>query len=556
MSRNDDYQPRSLVQSAISARVSRRQAFKLAAAAGAGAAALSAGLERFDASAATDPNTLVVGRNIDDVITLDPSIAGEETYTVVFRAAYNTLITTDPADPGNKIVPELAESWTVAPDASKVTLKLKQGLTFASGNPITSADVKFTLDRLKNINNQDSYLMTGVASVDTPDANTVDITLSAPNSAFLASLTSVSFSIMDAAVVKAHGGVSDPGADKTDKATDWLNQNSAGSGPYIMTGYTPKDRITFKRNDKAAVRKAAIDNFLFQAAPDTSALQQTLSKGDVDLAWGLLTEQLDALAKDPNIETASTPMLGFLALGMTCDPKNNKAVADPKVQQALKLAVDYDGIRSLREGALTPPSLVPIGLQGALDPAKDGIKQDKDKAKQLLSDAGYGSGFDATISASSTEILGGVQDSDLAEKLQADFGDIGVNLTLDVQDETIFRPKYRAGDIQLVIGGWYVSYPTAFDILDNWGPAGPVSKTRLRWNAPNHPAIALIEQARKEVDDAKRADLLQQAQRALMADAPYTTLIQPVFSYPYRKGLKGVVANPFYNFDPSTISRS
>lgn len=555
MSRNDELEPRSLIESAPSARFNRRQAFKLAAAAGAGAAALSAGLERFDASAATDPNTLVIGRNIDDVITLDPATAGEETYTVVFRSAYNTLVSTDPADPG-KIVPELAESWEVAPDASKVTLKLKQGLLFASGNPITSADVKFSFDRLKNIKSQDSYLMDGVASVDAPDPATVVITLSSPNAVFLASLTSVTFSVTDSAVVKQHGGVSEAGADKNDKATEWLNTNSAGSGPYIFTGYTPKDRITFKRNPNASVRKAVIDNVILQSAPDTSALKQMLEKGDVDLAWGLLTAQLDALAKNADIETASTPMLGFLALGMTCDPNNNKAVADPKVQQALKLAVDYDGIRSLREGALTPPSLVPIGLPGALDPAKDGITRDVDKAKQLLSDAGYGSGFDATISASSTEILGGVQDSDLAEKLQADFGDIGVNITLDIQDEDIFRPKYRSGDIQMVIGGWYVGYPTAFDILDNWGPAGPVSQTRLRWKAPNHPAIALLNQARKEVDDAKRADLLQQAQRALMVDAPFTTLIQPVFSYPYRKGLKGVVANPFYNFDPSTISRS
>lgn len=555
MSRNDDLDPRSLVDAAASARLSRRQAFKLAAA-GAGAAAVSAGLGRFEADAATDPNTLILGRNIDDVITLDPSIAGEETFTVVFRAAYNTLISTDPADPGNKIVPELADSWEVAPDASKVTVKLKQGLTFASGNPITSADVKFSLDRLKNINNQDSYLMDGVASVDAPDAATVTVTLSTPNSAFLASLTSVNFSIMDSVLVKSHGGVSDPGADKTDKATDWLTQNSAGSGPYIMTGYTPKDRITFKRNPNASVRKAAIDNFLVQAAPDTSALQQMLEKGDVDLAWGLLTEQLDALAKNADVETASTPMLGFFALGMTCDPTLNKAVADPKVQQALKYAIDYDGIRSLREGALTPPSLVPIGLLGALDPAKDGIKQDVAKAKQMLADAGYGSGFDATISTSSTEILGGIQDSVLAEKLQADLGDVGVNVTLDIQDETIFRPKYRAGQCQLVVGGWYVGYPTAFDILDNWGPAGPIAIKRFHWNAPTHPAIALIDEARKTVDDAKRSDLLQQAQRALMVDAPYAILVQPVFSYPYRKGLKGVVANPFFNFDPSTISRS
>ena len=265
-----------------------------------------------------------------------------------------------------------------------------------------------------------------------------------------------------------------------------------------------------------------------------------LEKGDVDLAWGLLTEQLDALAKNADIATASTPMLGFLALGMTCDPTNNKAVADPKVQEALKYAIDYDGIRSLREGALTPPCLVPIGLPGALDPAKEGYKQDVAKAKQLLSDAGYASGFDATISASSTEILGGVQDSVLAEKLQADFGDVGVNVTLDIQDEDIFRPKYRSGDTQMVIGGWYVGYPTAFDILDNWGPAGTVSIDRFRWKAPNHPAIALLERSppdrrRRQADRSLAASPTRAAGRRALRAVDPTRLQLPLPQGPDRR---------------------
>ena len=264
MTNREEPESRTPLASVASARLNRRQAFKLVAAAGAGAAALPAAFNTFEALAAADPATLVIGRNIDDVITLDPATAGEETYTVVFRSAYDTLVSTDPANPG-AIVPALAESWEVAPDASKVTLKLKQGLVFASGNPITSADVKFSFDRLKNIKSQDSYLMDGVASVDAPDANTIAITLSSPNAAFLSSLTSVTFSVTDSAVVKANGGVSEPGADSTDKATTWLNQNSAGSGPYIMTGYSPKDRISFKRNDKAAVRKAVIDNVILQS---------------------------------------------------------------------------------------------------------------------------------------------------------------------------------------------------------------------------------------------------------------------------------------------------
>ena len=117
MSKMNESTPQSVFESLGAARLSRRQAFKLAAA-GAGAAAFATGLERFDAAAALDPNTLVIGRNIDDAITLDPATAGEETYSVVVRSAYDTLVTTDPANPST-IVPQLAESWVVAPDAMR-----------------------------------------------------------------------------------------------------------------------------------------------------------------------------------------------------------------------------------------------------------------------------------------------------------------------------------------------------------------------------------------------------------------------------------------------------
>jgi peptide/nickel transport system substrate-binding protein len=531
--------------------LSRRQALKLAGAAVV-TAAVGAASGRETAAQAAKP--LIVGRNIDDVITLDPGIAGEETYTVVLRGCYDTLVTT-PADSTKQIVPMLAESWQVSDDLMTFTFKLKPDVKFNSGNPLSADDVKFSFDRLKNLVSQASYLMDPVKSVEVIDPATVRITLNNPDATFLGSLCSANFSVLDRKVVVDHGGTDQPGAGKgTDGATDWLTQNSAGSGPYVLTGYTPKDRITMTRN-AASWRSAGIDDVILQSAPDSSALQQILEKGDAEIAWGLLTEQLNALKQNPDIETASTPMLGFMAVGFTCDPARNKAIADPKVQLALKYAVDYDGIRSLRDGAITPPSIIPVGLNGALEPGKEGYTHDADKARALLAEAGYGTGFKTMMSASSTEIIGGVQDSLLAEKLQSDFGEVGVEVELDVQDEAIFRPKYRAGEIETVIGAYYVGTPTPYDLIDAWGPTGAVCVNRFKWDAPNHPATALFAEARKTADAEKQAALLQQAQRELLKDCPFQVLIQPVFSYPYRNDLTGVVANPTWNFDVATITR-
>lgn len=535
-------------------RATRRRVVEVAALGGMGLAAGALPLGRLAPVAAQAERPLIIGRNLDDVMTLDPHVALEETFSIVLRSCYDTLISTEPDDPST-LVPALAEEWSVSDDASTYTFTLKEGVTFASGNPVTAADVKFSYDRLREMTSQASYLMDPVATVEAADPRTVIITLESADAVFIQSLTATSFGVVDAAVVKEHGGTDQPDGSGIDGATEWLTQNSAGSGPYVLTGYTPKDRITMERNP-SSWRSAEIDEVIIQAAPDTSALKQMLERGDVDIAWGLLTEQLTSLQDNPDIEIASTSMLGFLALVMTADPTNNEAVAKPEVRQAIKYALDSDGIRTLREGALTPPSLVPIGLPGALDPAEEGFTRDVELAKQMLGDAGYPDGFDAVLSVSGSEILGGVQDSVLAEKVQADLAEVGINVTLDVQDEGIFRPKYRAGDIELAISGWYVGYPNPFDLLDNWGPLAEVSQNRLRWNAPDHPSIALLDEARGTVDAETRDELVRQAQRELLEDAPYTILVQPVFSYAYRATLSGVEANPMWNVDPSTVSRT
>ena len=533
--------------------LSRRTILKLAAA-GAGAAAIGPLAGVRTPAAAQDAAPLIIGRNIDDVITLDPQVAGEETFTIVLRGCYDTLITTEPDDPGT-IIPWLAESWETSDDALTYTFTLKPGIMFASGNELTSADFKFSFDRLRELKALPAYLMDPVASVEAPDPLTLVLTLNAPDAVFLTALCSSNFSAIDSAVAKEHGATDQPGADAEDTAVEWLSQNSIGTGPYILTGFTPKDRITMAANP-TAWRAPAIPEVIIQAAADTSALKQMLERGDVDLAWGLLNEQIAELRDNPDIAVATTPMLGFIALGMTCDASRNEAVANPVVRQAIKQAIDYDGIRSLQEGALTPPSLVPIGLPGALDPATDGFKRDLAAVTAALAEAGYPDGFAATLATSATEIIGGVQLSLLAEKVRADLAEAGIDITLEIEDEEIFRPKYRAGDIDLVIGAWYVGYPNPFDLLDNWGPTGNVAINRFRWEAPDHPAVALLTEARSTIDATARDELVREAQRALLLDAPYTMLIQPVFSYPYRTTITGLVANPTWNFDPATIARA
>ena len=126
---------------------------------------------------------LVIARDMD-VNSLDVSRSYCDTCQIFNTAVYETLITVDPADP-NKILPRLATSWEGNADNTVFTFKLDPTATFADGSPVEAKDVKFSWERLANIKGSASYLMSGLKSLDAPDAGTVVATFEAPNSAFL-----------------------------------------------------------------------------------------------------------------------------------------------------------------------------------------------------------------------------------------------------------------------------------------------------------------------------------------------------------------------------------
>jgi peptide/nickel transport system substrate-binding protein len=143
-----------------------------------------------------DSRTLVVGVAFD-IKSLDPARAFEPAGVMVLKATYDTLLTLDEHDV-SKIVPDLAESWEVSPDARTFTFHLRHGVTFqSSGNPMTSADVSWSLERAIGIHGNPSFLLDGITSIETPDDYTVVITKSDPDPAFIAKSSSPVFAVLD-----------------------------------------------------------------------------------------------------------------------------------------------------------------------------------------------------------------------------------------------------------------------------------------------------------------------------------------------------------------------
>ncbi len=184
---------------------------------------------------------LVIARDMDTNST-DPSRAYCDTCQIFMTAIYETLITLDPKDP-NVMLPRLATKWEANADNTVFTFTLNPSAKFADGKAVTSADVKWSWERLANVKGSASYLMAGYKTIDAPDATTAVVTFGAPNSAFLPIVAAGYMGVVNSEAAKAQGASAAADAATSDKGEPWFLKNSAGSGPYALESYTQGDSL-------------------------------------------------------------------------------------------------------------------------------------------------------------------------------------------------------------------------------------------------------------------------------------------------------------------------
>src|SRR5207237_7914091 len=153
-----------------------------------------------------------------------------------------------------------------------------------SGNVMTSVDVKWSLDRAIGIKGNPSFLLDGITSVETPDPLTVTIRKSEADPAFISKGSFSVFAVLDSKTVQAHGGTTGPDAKSTDTAEQWLNQNSAGTGPFVMTKYTPDTEVDLQKYAGYWNGDAPFNSVIIRNIPTAAAEKLTLQAGDVDIA--------------------------------------------------------------------------------------------------------------------------------------------------------------------------------------------------------------------------------------------------------------------------------
>ncbi|MEU2610946.1 ABC transporter substrate-binding protein [Micromonospora sp. NPDC007271] len=500
----------------VSPRRLRAGAFALATLAIVSTAACSAGGSGGKANGGA-AKTLTV--NTSFVLkTLDPGRVYEATGLTAVHALYDTLLTFKGSDV-SKPVPALAESYQASPDAKTFTFKLRQGVKFSDGTPLTADDVVFSLNRLKNVKASPAVMVSGLTVSKTDDA-TVVVTSATPDPNIPVVLAMPSTGVINAKVAREHGAKDGDDAAQGDTAQQYLDTNSVGSGPYVLKSYDPSSQVVLEANPSYWGTKPQFARVVLRNM-DVQTQKLTMQRAEgAEISLDISGKLLDGLPA--SLRTSGVQDTVYF-LFLNADPAVSKVTSNPKFNQALRAAIDYQGIAALYgKGAAPGAGLVAPAFPGAL-PASEESKRDVAKAKALLAEAGL---TNPTVKFNYPAITyKGVDLGTVATKVQGDAAEAGIKLELNPQPLTTFLDEMRGGKSAMGFTPQSLNYPVADSLINNMAP-GQATALRSGWTVDRaDPAVvAAGKKVTETLDLSARANAMQEWQRAMNAASPYIVL--------------------------------
>lgn len=530
------------------------------AASASASAAASAAASASSSTAASSPGKaggggkLVIGTDLNDVLTFDPGTHYEIVSSQIMGAIYEGLVGQFTPDL-TKFAPVLAkevptkENGGVSADGKVYTFKLREGVKFHSGNTMTADDVVFSMKRLAYLQRNPSFLadpFVGAdkkANVEAVDPLTVKFTLTDPNVAFLSYMSTVNNVVLDSKAVKAKGGLDTPDAKDNDKAKDWLDQHSEGTGPYKLTSFKSKEEVVADVNTAYWRTGAVYDQIVLRQIKDSGTSLQQLKAGTIDVAQNLDADAIDSLRKDSNFTIFEGNSLNHVYLALNTTSAVGDFMSDKRVRQAIGWSVDYDGlIKGLKKGAaVQPATIVPLGLLSADKAQSLAYKTDINKAKDLVTQAGAtGKAVKFTYSAGIN--YEGIQSDTLVAKLKADIERSGLKVELTPVESQQRLADYRGGKLQFTVSGWSPDYVDVHTYAEPFGMTGAVAAKRVGYSNPK--VDDLLKKGLVESDLQKRSDIYLEIQKILIDEAPFLMLFQPTFQVAAKKSVTNYVIHP------------
>lgn len=425
------------------------------------------------ASSASDSETVDPGITIgttDKVTALDPAGSWDRGSATLHAQVFSWLMTSEPGS--NEPVPELAESAEFT-SPTEFTAVLRDGLTFANGNELTSSDVKFSFDRQVAIadENGPSSLLSDLVSVDTPDDTTVVFTLASENNTLWPQILS-----------SPAGVIVDEDVFAADEITpdDEIVAGAAFEGPYAIETYSLNSLVELTANDvyDGLLGAAKNDSVIVKYYADESNLKLDIQQGGIDIAYRTLSAtDVDSLRGEDGLKVHTGPgaEMRFFAFNLETQPFGS---ATPEADEAKALAVrtavanliDRETIASQVYKDTYAPlySIVPSSLTGATSPYQELYGDGEggpslDKAEEALTAAGITEPVQLNLQYNTDHYGASTGDEYALIKNQLEESDL-FTVNLQSTEWTQYVQQYQT-DYPAYQLGWFADYPDADNYL-------------------------------------------------------------------------------------------
>ena len=466
----------------------------------------------------------------DDLATLDPAIGYDWQNWSIIKSIFSGLMDYKPGT--TELMPDLAESYTISDDGLTYTFKLRPNLKFHNGRAVTSADVKYSIERavnpktqcpgagyfsmIKGYDDEAAGKTTELSGITTPDPSTVVFNLTAPNATFL-HIMAINFGFV---VPKEE--VEKYGAD--------FGHHPVGTGAFKFGEWELGQKLVLERNkDYHRPGVPYLDQITFEFGQEPTVALLRLKKGEVDiLGDGIPPAQFLQITGDPankDLFVRGEQMhTGYLTLNTKVKPFD-----DLKVRQAVNMAINKKRIIQIINGRAVPANQpLPPSMPG-YDKEYKGYPYDVAKAKALLAEAGHPDGFDTQLFAMNTD-----PNPRIAQAIQQDLAAIGIKASIQAlaQANVIAAGGDKTGAPMIWSGGmgWIADFP---DPSNFYGPIlGCAGAVPGGWNWSwycNKDLDAKAAEADSMTDPAKSAErnkMWSGIYDKIMEDAPWA----PVFN--------------------------
>lgn len=481
---------------------------------------LAAALLAASAGAALADNVLRIAREQDST-TFDPIFTILAPDVWVLNQFYSTLVRAN-AD-ATDIVPDLAESWEVAPDGLTYTFHLRDA-KFSDGTQVKASDVAFSLARVRDEEASPMRsLYQVIRAIETPDDRTVVLKLERPYTPLMSALAMFAASIVPQHAVEEHG--------------DAFGEHPVGSGAFVLKEWRRGDRVVLERNPhywEAGLPK--LDGIEWIYVPNDNTRMLKLTAGEVDAATFVPWNQIKDLQGDPNIEVQldKSTRMDHILVNHSHPPLDNKIV-----RQALNMAIDQQAIVDVVTFGYGTPANSFFPLDGMYyNPDNPRYPYDPEKAKAMLDAEGVdGLSLDfVLVSGDSAHDQIGVLVKDQLAKVGVDVNI--VKMEGGQQWDALIAGEYDIGVM------WWVNDIFDPDQKAQFCVSGDPENRSYYTNYKNPKVTELVDAAAVELDPAKRKEMYYEIQRLAKDDVHWIDLYYSPFRNASRANVHGFVQNP------------